>query len=270
MDVFADPNASKTTQAELPVSLGLMASLSANVAIQSVGDPSGGGGFRGYVGGAGVAKRVPPATTVTVTIRPPGPPHPPQILIPVSCVVEVCCTGAGSASSPAWHCFTKCTKTFPDGRTEVIACRGGPSGLLRDLWPTGVPSAPNAPPPCDGWTILDGAWGPIDTYCGPYQRGHPDWRQSPLPCEDVTSDKGCELCECIREIMCRMEFCCVRYELLPELYGFNSNSTAFTAIDECQPPGNGPQPLPQPTPPLGAPGWETVIPLLDCPTCPHQ
>lgn len=173
MDVFADPNASKTTQAELPVSLGLMASLSANVAIQSVGDPSGGGGFRGYVGGAGVAKRVPPATTVTVTIRPPGPPHPPQILIPDSCVVEVCCTGAGSASSPAWHCFTKCTKTFPDGRTEVIACRGGPSGLLRDLWPTGVPSAPNAPPPCDGWTILDGAWGPIDTYCGPYQRGIP-------------------------------------------------------------------------------------------------
>ncbi len=202
---------------------------------------------------------------VIITIQPPTP----QQLIAPSCKIEVCCTNIGSGGGVAWHCFTKCTKTLPDGKTEITACRGGPSGLLRDLWPPGVPSSPNSPPPCDNWTILDGAWGPIDTYCGQFQKGHPDWRQSPLPCEDAASGTNCETCDCIRNIMCRIELCCVRYELIPEFYGFNSNSTAFTAVNACQPSGSGPQPLPYPVPLLGAPGWDIDIPLVDCPTCPH-
>jgi len=207
----------------------------------------------------------PPARAdVIITIQPPTPP---QMTAP-SCKVEICCTSIGSGGGVAWHCFTKCTKTLPDGKTEVTACRGGPTGLFGDLWPTGVPTSPNSPPPCEGWTIVDGAWGPIDTYCGPFQKGHPDWRQSPLPCEDAASGTDCGMCDCIKNVMCRIELCCVRYELLPELYGFNSNSTAFTAITLCQPPGGGIQPLPFPEAALGAPGWPIEIPLLNCPTCP--
>jgi len=200
-----------------------------------------------------------------ITILPPTP----QQMIAPACKVEVCCKGIVGVGGLAWHCFTKCTTTFPDGRVEVTACLGSPSGLFVDQWPAGVATSPNVPPQCNGWTIVDGAWGPIDTYCGPYSNGHPDWQFPPPPCTDAASGTNCATCDCIGDVMCRIESCCVRYELLPELYGFNSNSSAFTAIDACQPSSSGPQPLPIPAPPLGAPGWSVLIPLENCPICPQ-
>jgi len=200
-----------------------------------------------------------------ITILPPTP----QQMIAPACKVEVCCKSIVGVGGLAWHCFTKCTTTFPDGSVEVTACRGSPSGLFVDQWPAGVETSPNFPPQCNGWTIVDGAWGPIDTYCGPYSNGHPDWQFPPLPCADTASGTNCATCDCIRDVMCRIELCCVRYEVLPELYGFNSNSSAFTAIDACQPSSGGPQPLPIPAPPLGAPGWSVLIPLANCPSCPQ-
>lgn len=77
------------------------------------------------------------------------------------------------------------------------------------------------------------------------------------------------MCACIEDVMCRIELCCVRYELLPELYGYNSNSSAYTALNECQAEGGGPIAIPADPPPLGAPGWEVDIPLADCPACPQ-
>lgn len=111
-----------------------------------------------------------PAVAQGGVVIPVLPPTPRPMIAP-TCTLEVCCTNIGSGGGIAWHCFTKCTKTFPDGRTEVTACRGGPTGLFRDLWPEGVPGFPNSPPPCNGWTFFNGAWGPIDTYCGPFERG---------------------------------------------------------------------------------------------------
>lgn len=206
-----------------------------------------------------------------VTIKPPSPP-PPHILLPAFCVIEVCCMGVGSPSSPAWHCFTKCTQYLPDGTTKVTACGARPSGLFdNDLalkYPS-VPGYPNSIPDCPGWGIFDGAWGPIDTYCGPYRRGHPDWPGDDWPlgsvtCSEASCGTDCSTCACIEDVMCRIEKCCVRYELFPELYGYNSNSSAFTALVEC---GCSPG-LPSGSPPLGAPGWNVPIQVSDCPTCP--
>lgn len=205
---------------------------------------------------------------LVIAIQPPNP----QPMSPPSCKVEVCCKMI--AGGLAWHCFTKCIRTNPDGSEEVTACRGGPAGLFGggDLSPPGVPGYPNQRPSCPGWTIFDGPFGPIDTYCGPFRKFHPDWPEdgAPLPsCKDISTSGSCSMCACIEDVMCRIQLCCVRYELLPELYGYNSNSTAYTALDECQPSGGGPIPLPHGAPPLEAPGWEIEIPLANCPTCPQ-
>ncbi len=204
---------------------------------------------------------------VIVIVNPPTP----QPLVAPTCTVAVCCKGLPFGSGIAWHCFTKCTRTTPDGGTEVIACCGNPTGLLRDLWPEGVRDSPNGPPNCDGWGLGEGAWGPIDTYCGPYIEGHPDWRRNQPPCAASIVGTDCGTCDCIRDVMCQVEACCVRYELIPELApgGYNSNSTAFTALELCKPSGAGPPVLPLGAPVLGVPGWGTPIPLSGCPVCPQ-
>jgi hypothetical protein len=208
------------------------------------------------------------AADVIISVLPPTP----QPMTAPSCTIEVCCKEI--AGGLAWHCFTKCIKTNPDGTEEVTSCRGGPAGLFGggNLCQPGVPGYPNKRPHCPGWTIFDGAWGPIDTYCGPFREGHPDWPgrgSAPQSCEGVSSGGNCAMCACIEDVMCRIQLCCVRYELLPELYGFSCNSVVYTAITECQPPGGGPIPLPTGAPPLEAPGWEIEIPLASCPTCPQ-
>ena len=200
-----------------------------------------------------------------------------QPLVSFECKVEICCVGAPIVGEKiAWHCFTKCTIDVPDGDDIVTACRGGPAGLFRDLEDPGTASAPNPEPNCPGWNIFHGAWGPIDTYCGPFDEDHPDWREDKQgPCTDAAVDSDCDTCDCIKTIMCRIEACCIRYEGIPEVSpvgGFNSNSSAFTAITICQPDSSGPQALPldplnQPL--LGAPGWGLLIPLSSCPTCPN-
>ena len=173
-------------------------------------------------------------------------PPTPQPLVAPFCKVEICCVGAPIVGQGiAWHCFTKCTKNIPNAIPIVTACRGGPAGLGRDLEPDGVEGSPNPEPNCPGWNIFNGAWGPIDTYCAPFNSDHPDWREDKQgPCEAV--DGGCSICECIEDVMCRIEACCVRYEGIPEFSpgGFNSNSASFTAIHMCQPHGSAPQALP--------------------------
>ena len=179
-----------------------------------------------------------------------------------SAVVACAISGASSAAGG-----DKVITILPPTPQQMIAPACKVEVCCKSI--VGVDTSPNVPPQCNGWTIVDGAWGPIDTYCGPYSNGHPDWQFPPLPCADTASGTNCATCDCIRDVMCRIELCCVRYEVLPELYGFNSNSSAFTAIDACQPSSGGPQPLPIPAPPLGAPGWSVLIPLANCPSCPQ-
>jgi len=197
----------------------------------------------------------------------------PQVSVLPSCTVEICCTGIGGSApggAIAWHCFTKCTKSKSGGVPEVTACNGGPSGLFRDLVPeveNPIPGGPqlNPPPDCSG----NGLWGPVYTYCGPWDRTHPDYPKNEAPqpfCRDVTTGTDCNLCDCIKKVMDCIELCCVNYELVPDWYGYNSNSAAYTAISACQTGGGGPIALPDGLPWLGAPGWGIVIPL--CPECP--
>lgn len=66
--------------------------------------------------------------------------------------------------------------------------------------------------------------------------------------------------------------CCLRYELLPALYGHNSNSTVYTAMLRCIPMAelmvaDIEDLLPPDPPPLGAPGWGVEIPAEEC-DCP--
>jgi len=199
----------------------------------------------------------------------------PQVSVLPSCTVEICCRPIFLGL--AWHCFTKCTTIGADEEPVVTACRGGPTGLRWDQYPqvpNPIPDLPqlNSPPVCPEWDFGDSAHGPIDTYCGPFVRGHPDFpkNKASQSCVDVVATStGCQLCDCIEDIMCRIQKCCVRYELLPGVgYGYNSNSSAFTAISACQAGGGGPIVLPVGGPLLDAPGWNIMIPLENCPTCP--
>jgi len=125
-------------------------------------------------------------STADVTIEV-EPPTPLVSLLPLSCKVEICCRPTHIV---AWHCFTKCTETFPNGDTRVTACRGSPTGLGQNEWPPGVPSKPNVKPVCPPWSVLDGAWGPVDTYCGPLEEGHPDFAETEAPqpiCREVVT-----------------------------------------------------------------------------------
>ena len=234
-----------------------------------------------FPGMASAASDIADVIEVPGDIPPERPPEP-------TCTIEVCCVLIGKTGHLAWHCFTKCTKS-EDGVDDVItACSGNPAGLFGDLVPdprneeNGQPLNPG--PDCANWTIFRGAWGPIDTYCGPYQDGHPDWRdpntETEAQCTEVGFGGGCGACECIEDIMCRIEACCVRYELLPELYGYNSNSSAYTALSNCLEsegvPGivefllldQPPLELPDGQPGFGAPGWGRLIDLSECDACP--
>lgn len=194
-----------------------------------------------------------------------------------TCTLRLCCALVDAVVVEGWHCWTTCTRTDADGTETTTACRAGPTGLFRDLGHGELP-------PCRNWTIFDGAWGPIDTYCGPFDETHPDHGLPATECIVVrTPAGGCTTCGCVAETFERIEDCCVRFELLPELYGFNDNSAAATALHECgvlgplaslaraNPEWGSPllhllKSVPQfPAEPLdfGTPGWGTLIPL-DC------
>jgi RHS repeat-associated protein len=153
----------------------------------------------------------------------------------------ICCRQLGDLNKPSTgpigHCYFKCG-SGPNER----ACSANPVGLWEDRWPEGTPGHPNTQPQCPGWTIFDGAWGPIDTYCGPFRPGHPDYgtNQSCTPVHEYTGT----LCECVENVMKSIEDCCLGYELL----GPNSNSVIYTALKQCL--GQEP-PSPKGTPPIG-------------------
>jgi len=195
-----------------------------------------------------------------------------------ACTLRLCCALVDAIVVEGWHCWTTCTRTDADGTVTTTACRAEPTGLFRDLGHGTLPD-------CPGWTIFDGAWGPIDTYCGPWDASHPDFGLPATECIEVrTPGTGCDTCGCVAEVFDRIEDCCVRFELLPELYGWNDNSAAATALAECgvlgaladlaranpewgsplfhllrSAPGFPAEPLD-----FGTPGWRTIIPLGDC------
>lgn len=185
---------------------------------------------------------------------PPPPPPPPQ----PTCIIEVCCHPIGATLGLAWHCYTKCTKTYHDGRKEITVCGGNPSGGILPPKKKKV-DPPGTESPCPGWNFFDGPDGWIKTHCDPFE-SVPEWkRRDKARCRQVSSG-DCAACDCIKDVFCRIEKCCIRYRLLEE----NSNSSAYTALKRCltelaiQLPHGNPW----------APGWGNEINLGNCPTCP--
>lgn len=180
---------------------------------------------------------------------------------PATCTIEVCCVL--TVFEQAWHCFTICISFDEDEKVKgVVSCRGGPRRfLIFRKW--AKVKGKNTPPDCFGNPI----WGPIDTYCGPYEDGHPDYPTNlkdweKITCELIVSDsEACEECECIEDVMSCIEECCIDFR---PILGPNSNSAAYTALEDCVPslivlPDGGPL--------FGAPGWGQLIDLSQC--CPE-
>ena len=184
-----------------------------------------------------------------------------------TCTIEVCCKLI--VFDQAWHCFTKCTKIDEDGDVTVQVCRGGPTRFtIFPIWPkvkdeNGNPR--NFPPDCFG----DPIWGPIDIYCGPYRRGHPDYPGDPedleaISCNVIVSDsQACLECQCLEVVMQCIEECCIPYD---PLFGPNSNSAAYTALATCLPLLEVVVFLPPGAPLLDTPGWGELIDISAC--CP--
>lgn len=173
---------------------------------------------------------------------------------------EVCCILI--VFEQAWHCFTKCTSFDEDGDViDVEACRGGPTRfLIFRKWTKA--KGKNTPPDCFG----DPIWGPIDTYCGPYEDGHPDYpdnkkQAEKITCEEIVSDwQACIECICLEIVMSCIEECCIDFH---PILGPNSNSAAYTALEYCV---ASPIVLPDGGPFFDAPGWGQIIDLSQC--CP--
>jgi len=157
------------------------------------------------------------ATTAPVSKRDPSG------LVSSGCTLEICCGQMPLSLYQAAHCWIVCT----DSQGHQEAFRAGPTGLFWDLWPE---VQGNTPPSCDGWTIFDGAWGPIDTHIGPWDASNPDWGYTPRRCRTIQSgSEACDLCRCVRGVFTSIERCCMGYELL----GPNCNSAIFSALARC-------------------------------------
>ncbi len=169
--------------------------------------------------------------------------------VPDVCEVYICTKMLPSeGGGGSWFAHTYITCKGADG--ALSACRGGPAGLDGDMR---KPEArrTDAYPCGEGWGFFNGAWGAVDTYCGPFTKDHPDWPRAdesgtepdpalwPLQnCGDVlgaewTGGQNCAACECIAEFFDCIRGCCLRYECFPELYGDNCNSVAFSALAHC-------------------------------------
>jgi len=68
----------------------------------------------------------------------------PQVMVAPSCKVEIYCRVLAGI---AWHCFTKCTTTLPNGDTVITACQTSGGGPI--VLPDGGPWL-DAP----GWNVL--------------------------------------------------------------------------------------------------------------------
>ena len=213
-------------------------------------DPGGGGTFPG-IGGSGDEPGI-----GVVPKDPPDPDEPQE-----TCTLELCCYPIDATLGAARHCFTKCTRVDVDGKTTLIGCWAGPTGLLGDRWPRRAPGATE--PQCEDWTIFDGAWGPVATYCGPIEHDrHPDHKalkRDTTSCSTIGGD--CDSCDCIKIVLDCIQECCLQYELFPELYGFNSNAAAYNSLLLCiDQPMMDLIEIPPGSPLLGEPGWGVLLP----------
>lgn len=146
-------------------------------------------------------------------------PPPPQL--------KIRCVPIGTIpGTPAVHCWIELQTFGPDGERKI--CSGHPE------WPTFVPDPVSEP-------ISVFPWGPIRTYCGPWD-GSPDHdipgdpndpidegtRTTLISCPDGVDVSA--VYDCVSQVMARIASCQIRYD---PIHGPNSNTVVHFALSHC-------------------------------------